>query len=73
MSEQELKVILASAYCLNNLPNSRDAVNSLLEYMFKQCFGIDIKSLARYCKLSGETVLLEIAGILNQKTNYKWS
>ncbi len=71
MTEQELKVILAAAYCLNNLPDGRERANDLLAYTFKQYFGIDVKKLSVYCTLSGNNAMSEITDILVENTNYK--
>ncbi len=71
MTEQELKVILAATYCLNNLPDGRERANDLLAYAFKQYFGIDVKKLYVYCAVSGERAMTEITDILVENTNYK--
>ncbi len=71
MTEQELKVILAATYCLNNLPDGRERANDLLSYTFKQYFGIDVKKLSIYCAISRERAMTEITDILVENTNYK--
>lgn len=71
MNEQELKVILAAAYCLNNLPDGRERANDLLAYVFKQCFGINVKKLSIYCTVCGNKAMNEISDILIGNTNYK--
>ncbi len=71
MTDKELKVILAAAYCLNNLPDGRERANDLLAYTFKQYFGIDVKKLSVYCAVSGKRVITEITDILVENTNYK--
>ncbi len=71
MTEKELKVILAAAYCLNNLPDGRERANDLLAYTFKQYFGIDIKKLSVYCAVIGNKAMTEITDILIGNTNYK--
>ena len=72
MSEQELKIILTAAFCLNKAGNS-ETVDDLIAYMFKQRFGIDIHKLAMYCITKGKSILPEVNRLLQTETTYRRS
>lgn len=71
MSEQELKIILAAAFCLNKVDGQAELVSDLLAYAFKRRFDIDLNKLAMYCMANGKKVLPEVAKLLNTTTTYK--
>ena len=72
MSEQELKVILTAAFCLNKVGNS-ETVDDLIAYVFKQRFGIDVHKLAMYCISKGNSVVPEVNRLLITETKYRRS